>query len=268
MRLKVATLSFESGRKLGLVASLIAVIAPVITGALYVLSFLSLFNVSPLGFVPSPVFGLPLFSWVEVTFIVIGVLGLVGFVMFLVSMHRLSRYYDEPAIFKNVLNGFLVGVIGAAVIVSILVALLALVFFHAVPSGIPAAWLVIVSIFGLLVAAIVFTIVSAIFYKRAFDALAQRSGSYSFNTAGSLYLWGAALTIVFVGSLLIWIAWIFAFSGFHSLKPKAAKPTAPFPTMQPPATFSARRYCQYCGAENAQDAVYCQACGRQIPASQ
>lgn len=265
-------MSFESGRQLGLVASLIAVIVPVITGILYVSSLLALFNGYSSGFsAVNPIFGLTSLSAVSLLFIVVTVAGLAGIILFLVAMRRLSEYYSEPAIFKNALNGFLVNLVGIAVFVAIIIAIFAATLFHtaAAPTSVfPAIGFVLIGFFVIAIAAFALAIVSAVFYKRAFDSLAQKSGVYSFNTAGTLYLWGTVLTIILIGALLIWIAWIFALSGFYSLKPNAAQQSSMSPSPTTPVTGASRRFCQYCGEENAQDAVYCQVCGKQIQTSQ
>jgi uncharacterized membrane protein len=61
---------------------------------------------------------------------------------------------------------------------------------------------------------------------RAFNKLGEKSEVDNFKTAGLLYLLGGALAIVGIGALLSWIAWIFAFMGFRSLKPKNIQTTA------------------------------------------
>jgi uncharacterized membrane protein len=74
---------------------------------------------------------------------------------------------------------------------------------------------------------------------RAFNKLAEKSGDDNFKTAGLLYLLGTVLTIVLIGGLLIWIAWIFAAMGFNSLKPKEPPaPTSAYPTSQTSGTVN------------------------------
>ena len=73
----------ESGRKLGLTASLIAVIVPVITVILYVLSFLSLFGLISKTFQGSPFFGFPFFSGLSIAFLALGLIGFVGIILFI-----------------------------------------------------------------------------------------------------------------------------------------------------------------------------------------
>ena len=109
-------MSFESGRKLGLTASLIAVIMPVIgviTAIFLVLSLLAgtlstLFN----------------FESITILLAIAGIITFAGFILFLVAMHSLSQYYSESGIFKNVLYGFIINIVGAAIAVSIELAII------------------------------------------------------------------------------------------------------------------------------------------------
>jgi uncharacterized membrane protein/ribosomal protein L40E len=263
--------SLEPGRKLGLTASLINVIVPAVVIALYgVLIYSSIASVFSILSGGHAIGSAPLASGIFVTFIALGVVSVIGIILFLVSMHGLSQYYNERGIFTNVLYGFLISIIGGAVVFSVVFAYIFLSITSVAstrtynPSVFPTFILVLLGIF---VSALVIGIVSAIFYMRAFNKLGNKSGVNSFNTAGLLYLIGAVLTIVLIGGVIIWTAWIFATLGFKSLKPKAAEiPTYTYSAPQTTATssFSQVKYCQYCGAHNALDAVYCTACGKQL----
>jgi uncharacterized membrane protein len=198
------------------------------------------------------------------------------------SMKRLSKYYNEPGIFKNTLYGFIVNIIGAIALIAIEIIFIGnltrsipqtntqTTAFTPIPTVPPIAnflVLSIVSLFAIAVVALVLGVVSAVFYMRAFNLLGEKSRIDGFKTAGLLYLIGTILTIVGVGILLVWIAWIFAALGFNSLKPTSTTPT-PTPTnlpSQPPVTVAMqKRYCTYCGTENNLDAIYCRACGKQL----
>ena len=263
-------MSFELGRKLGLTASIISVIVPVITVILYGLLFLSLFGIisSALTGKSQTFGGLQFPALIETGFIAIGIIGLIGIVLFLVAMNSLSQYYSEPGIFKNALYGFLINIIGVAALIVIVFALIFTTIVSPATSSTPvfsgAAF--ITMLLGVVVAALVISIASAVFYMRAFNKLGEKSGVHSFNTAGLLYLIGTVLTIVLVGSLLVWIAWIFALSGFSSLKPKTAEPLTVSYSTQPPLAYgqTQNKFCQYCGAEIPPDSVYCANCGKQL----
>jgi ribosomal protein S27AE len=109
----------------------------------------------------------------------------------------------------------------------------------------------------------VFSIIGGVFFKRAFDALGEKSGVQTFKTAGLISLIGYALSIVLVGGILVWVAWIMLASAFHSLKPAA--PAASSYSQPSASSFVVqKRYCPYCGAGNILDAKFCDHCGKQL----
>lgn len=57
-----------------------------------------------------------------------------------------------------------------------------------------------------LIFAFTFYLLAAMRLRKTFVALAQKSGEPSFATAGNLLWWGAILTIISVGLILIFIA--------------------------------------------------------------
>jgi len=69
----------------------------------------------------------------------------------------------------------------------------------------------------------VVAIINGILYRRAFDALAEKSGEKNFKQAGSFMFTGDVLMIVLVGTVMVFIAWILAFKGFTSIKPKSSQ---------------------------------------------
>ena len=267
-------MSFESGRKLGLTASIIYIIMPVITVVLYGFFIFSIIAAASSAFTgggsTSP-FGASFLSSgvISIAFIGLGVLSLIGFIFFIIAMYQLSHYYDEPGIFKNVLYGLVVAIVGSVSFAVILIAIIVSLISRANtgPTFVPAVGLVIVGLLALVGAFLAILIISSFFWKRAFNKLGEKSGNNNFNTAGLLILIGAALSIVGVGGIISWIAWIFASMGFNSLKPKATE-TTNFPYFTPQTAMinlPQKRVCPYCGTENTPDSIYCVACGKKIP---
>ena len=257
-------MSFETGRTSGLVGSLIEVIVPIAIFAMGGLLILSLFSAflgaatsGSTGFVGTPLLSLTLIPFLIIAFVLI---GLAGFILFVFSMYRLSQYYNEPGIFKDVIYGVIIVVVGIATIIALVV----IVFlFSRSSSGVPPSFAF--SFLALFLGAIVLQIIVSIFFMRAFNKLSEKSGVDSFHTAGLLILIGAVTSIIGVGGIIGWIAWIFAASGFYSLKPKPTvnalfynAPPASSPTPTPSL------YCSYCGAQISNDSIYCPNCGRQI----
>ncbi len=264
-------MSLESGRHLGLTASLIAVVVPVVVAVLYgILIFSILGFISSAATGGSQTYGLALLPLgIIAALIAVAVIAIVGIVMFLLSLHRLSQYYNEPGIFKNAFYGFIINIVGGGIVVAVVFAVILASIFssanHAVTALSPLG--AIAGILGVAAVAFAIAIVSAVLYKRSFDKLGEKSGVHSFNTAGDLFLIGTVLTIIFVGGLIVWIAWIYSASGFYSLKPTSGQPSViSYSAPQPPATFNMaeKRYCPYCGAQISADSLYCPNCGRQI----
>ena len=270
-------MSLESGRKLGLTASLINVIMPIITVITVVFLIMSIFSsITSIATGPQPTLPssfLAPFGFIIILIIAVGIVGFVGIILFIVAMHNLAEYYNEPGIFKNTLYGFILNIVGGFVAAAIEIVLLVASIGSissigsipqvSTPSAVaPLFTQFIVGFIAVFVVALVFGIVSAVLYMRAFSKLAEKSGVGTFRTVGLLYLIG---TVVPIGGILVWVAWILAAIGFHSLKPSS---TSTFAYSTPQATapsIAQKRYCPYCGRENRGNAVYCGYCGKQLP---
>jgi len=259
-------MSLESGRKLGLTASLIYVILPVVAVIGVVALIFSIIATATTristGVVAPSFFGL---SFGLMGFLIaLAFISIAGFILFMVAMHRLSNYYSEPGIFKNVLYAFILYLIGGVVLIGVYAAFI-LSAIGSIPQtgNFPTptnfiAQLWITYVVAILVA-VVFGIVNGLLYMRAFNKLGEKSGVDNFKTAGILYIIGVIIPVIG------WIAWIFAYLGFRKLKPSAAlTPTVSYPTQPPPSSAMQTKRCPYCGAENSADALYCSSCGKPL----
>jgi uncharacterized membrane protein len=199
------------------------------------------------------------------------VLGIIGAILLLVGLKGLATYYKDNQIYDNALMGVIFLIIGLVVVaVAVFGAIILFISVVGVVGG------VVILVIGLIVA-FVFYVLAATRLRETFNTLALKSGEQSFSTAGTLLWWGAILTIIFVGVILIFIAWIFATIAFFSMKlqpqqpygytppstPPVAQPTQAAPTQAAPT--QAARYCSYCGAPVASDATFCPHCGKQLP---
>ncbi|MDH5461783.1 MAG: DUF996 domain-containing protein [Candidatus Bathyarchaeota archaeon] len=179
-----------------------------------------------------------------------GVLGLVGLILVMIALKGLSDHYSEEGIFNNALYGVILAIIGGVVSVAVIV-MAAVDFLTAVGIDISTAWSDptvfssinweqvvtwdilwphIAAILGSLVVLFAFVVVASIFLRRSLTTLSARTGVNMFNTAGLLLLIGAVLTIILVGLVLMWIAFILLAVGFFSIKTPI--------TEQPPVTPS------------------------------
>ena len=68
---------------------------------------------------------------------------------------------------------------------------------------------------------LVFSVASAVFFRRVLDELGEVSGEGLFKTAGLLYLTGAVLTMVLVEAIVTWMAFLIIGIAFFTMKPRA-----------------------------------------------
>jgi uncharacterized membrane protein len=173
-----------------------------------------------------------------------GLLSLIGIILVLIALKGLSDHYNEGGIFNNALYGLIVGIIGGvASVATIVVMVLAVIstsfdwtnwaMYEQWPTDWNVLWGVIGAIVMALIVLFVCGIVAAIFFRKSLSILSAKSGEKIFETAGLLWLIGAILTIVLVGLILIWVAWILIAIGFFSIKATAAQPLATVPPPPP-----------------------------------
>ncbi len=256
-------MSFESGRKLGLLSSLIFVIAPVVAVVLDGFLFFSLISAfSRTISNGATTVGTPILSIgvIWVTLVAIGLASLLGLIMFIVSMYQLSHYYNEPGIFKNIVYALIVIAAGVATYAAVLIAsLISAAANSRATTTTPQTGLLLFGFLGVFGIFFVVVVLGTFFCKRAFDKLGEKSGVHSFDTAGLLILIGVIIPVV------SWVGWIFALSGFNSLKAKSPESSSTYYTVPaaPPTTMQ-NKYCPYCGTSNNIDAAYCKNCGKQL----
>ena len=150
----------------------------------------------------------------------IPVVGIIGLILVFIGMKGLADYYKEPGIYQNALMGLIFGIVALVALTAGVILAFTIGLFT---FGIGA----IFTIFAVLVVVFIFYVVAAMYLKRAFSLLAQKTGEHSFETAGLLLWIGAILTIVFIGLILIFVAWIFATIGFFAMKPQQQQPYNP-----------------------------------------
>ncbi|MEM4529150.1 MAG: DUF996 domain-containing protein [Candidatus Methanomethylicaceae archaeon] len=143
-------------------------------------------------------------------------LGIIGIIILLIGLKEFSNYYNEPKIFKNAFYGFIFGLIG--IIAAGFTFFSIFILSRAIETMIMR--LFIPFIFSSLII-FIFYLLKAIFYKKAFNLIYNKSGEELFNIVGILLLIGAVLTIIVIGLIIMFIAWIIATIAFLFLKPKA-----------------------------------------------
>jgi uncharacterized membrane protein len=260
-------MSLETGRTLGLISTIMFVILPIVGGVLFVSLFSIILSAIGAGLsqgnlpsnFPSLAAGL---AGLGIGFIAVGILGLIFGILFVVSMYVLSKYYNEPAIFRNILYAIIILIVGAVVaVVFELLLIIPISRTVAQSPGTPSfSSLPIFGFIAVLIAAVILGIISAVLVMRAFNKLAEKSEVDNFKTAGLLYLIGVLTSFIFIGGIIVWIGFIFAAMGFYRLKP--IKPIS-YETPIPQTMLPTKR-CPYCSTENVVGATYCRFCGKPL----
>lgn len=158
-------------------------------------------------------------------------LSIIGIILLLIGLKRLAEYYNDNNIFQNALYGVIFGIIGiVAAAFIVLISFFGFAIFE-MGTGFTTAgpFAFVGSILVALIVAFIFYLLAAIFYKKSFDILSEKTEEKMFSTAGILLLIGAILTIVLIGLILMFVAWILATIAFFSIKTVAVQPSAPPP---------------------------------------
>jgi uncharacterized membrane protein len=147
------------------------------------------------------------------------VFSIVGLVLFLVGVHKISQLTGQREIFNLFLLPVILGFVGIT-IASVMVIGTAMRVMMS--GGFNLAAFGIVTIL-LLIVSVVFLIISLISYVKAYRLLAQVTNMNIFNTVANLYKWGAILLIVFgIGAILMFAGVIVAMVGFFSMEERTA----------------------------------------------
>lgn len=163
------------------------------------------------------------------------VLSLAGFVLVALSVYYLAQEMRAKAVFDNYLISIIILIGGVAL--SVLYLMFALLSpgvssaistitnatntnSSTVASSIPFSVIenVLVPLFIFFIGLVISFVISAIFLRRSFRLIAEKSGIKLFNTAAFLFLIGAALMILFgLGAIVIFVAMILQAIAFFSL---------------------------------------------------
>jgi uncharacterized membrane protein len=168
------------------------------------------------------------------------ILGIIGVVLLLRGLKELSYYYQDETIYQNSLTGvkfYIIALISAGVaIAALLIGIGTATGFKYTTGFAPTPGFAagLAAFLGGLLIAFIFYMLAASHLRRTFNTLAQKSGEKSFTTAGTLLRWGAILSIILVGFILIFVAWIFATIGFFTMKSRQYQQYAPQPNENSP----------------------------------
>ncbi|MCW3997643.1 MAG: DUF996 domain-containing protein [Candidatus Bathyarchaeota archaeon] len=186
----------------------------------------------------------------------IPIANLVGIILVLIAMKGMADHYQDDDIFKNALYGFIFGIIGVVALIAV-----GVMFFVTFSATIPSTTYPLAGLTIFILAFVtmyIFSLIGAIFYRKAFNSLSEKSNEKMFETAGLLLLIGAIIPVI--GEILRFIAWILAAVGFFSIRVPVQA------TMGEPVTkiSGENKFCQNCGAKNKSEASFCEKCGQKF----
>ncbi len=160
--------------------------------------------------------------------------SIVGYILILVAMKYMSDVTRDRSIWDNSLYAVILVIVGAVVgLMFIFLPLIGLGIFDIGVSPLdPFAYYASAVVLIGLAVTWVFSLIGAIFWRRALDSSAAHTQVTLFGTAGLLYLLGAVLVIVIVGIFLVFVANILLVVAFFTLPDEL--PGSPGMEMAPP----------------------------------
>jgi uncharacterized membrane protein len=159
--------------------------------------------------------------------------GLIGSILILVAVKKISDAVNDREIFKNVLLAVIIPWVAVGVVSAVGLGIVMYagpiiadgnylaeggysgtdVVLPPLPTFLDLPIVTLTMVFGMWAA----LIASARFLKRGYERIAVRTGTKTFRTVGRLYFYGALLVIVLIGAVLAFIAAVLQIKAFFSL---------------------------------------------------
>jgi uncharacterized membrane protein len=187
---------------------------------------------------------------------IIPFLSIVGYILTLIAVKYVSDEVQDSSIFTNMLYAVITGIIGVLIGASVF-------FFGAMGSVLTGGMSAITGGIAFLAVVWIALIISSLFIRRAFDSMASKLGVGTFRTAGTMYFIGAILTIILVGFLLLFVAFILQVVAFFSIN--EMRPAGGVQAPMQPMAGTGFKYCASCGTQMAATATFCPKCGARQP---
>ena len=178
-----------------------------------------------------------------------GAIGIVGLILLLIGIRGLADFYHDGSIFNNALYGSITAVVGVVVTAAVaVIGFLATAtdFLYKIFPGWNGDWRslqgmtpnttninlsdvapLIAIVLAVVVIAFVFALLTALFFRKSLLSLKAKTSVGLFGTSSLLLLVGGALSIVFIGYILMWIAVLLAAIAFFQLRQPMQEPQSP-----------------------------------------
>ena len=154
-----------------------------------------------------------------------GILGIVGFIIVLIAVKYVSESVADKSIFKNMIIAVIFAIIGIVVgVVVVFASIFKFIGLGALSGPFMGSEFIPSAIVVGLVVIWVCSLISAVFLRKSYNSIAAKLNIRMFKTTATLYLIGAALSIVVAGFILIFIAEILQIVAFFSILEKRTQP--------------------------------------------
>ncbi|WP_069806854.1 DUF996 domain-containing protein [Vulcanisaeta thermophila] len=157
----------------------------------------------------------------ETTYYVDTALGIMGLLAVLTALHKLSRAYNSPDIFRHALYGAVTIIVGWALVTSISALAVVGISPTAHLIGLP----IMINPTGTLGLAItlwvvfyIFTVIAYAHLRNAYTELTNTSNINNFRSAAKWYWYGALTYVVAVGEILVLLGDLYALVGYNKLR--------------------------------------------------
>ncbi|PNX46221.1 MAG: hypothetical protein BV456_12540 [Thermoplasmata archaeon M8B2D] len=165
-----------------------------------------------------------------------GILMLIGLIFVIIAIKGYGDFYKDNSIFNNTIYTIVFEIIGVVVFVGVFIygafeflSSLGIENIYELSSWTQIDWQNAIDINNILpfVGAIVlglvilfaFTVIASLYFKKAMNTLSEKTEIKLFHTTGTVFFIGAILTIIFIGFILIWVAFILLLISFYESKP-------------------------------------------------
>lgn len=143
--------------------------------------------------------------------------GIIGLILLFVAISKMAKRFNNREIYNRFLVGFITSIISS--ITSFFSFVLLAIGIIGEITGIESEAIATTMGVGLiwLVITYILSIIGAYNWRKSFNIISSYTKVGQFNTAGSLYLWGALTYIILIGILLSLMGDIFLAIAFFNL---------------------------------------------------
>ena len=169
-----------------------------------------------------------------------GLFMLIGIIFVIVALKGYGDAYKDGSIIHNAVYTLVFEIIGAVVCVGVIIygamgflASLGINNLADLRSWQAIDWQNAINVSNILpfIGAIIlglvilfaFTVLASLYFKKAMNTLSGKTGVKLFHTTGTVFFVGALLTIILIGFIVIWVAFILLMISFYKSKPLEQK---------------------------------------------